>query len=73
MYLFEQEMMSHLSDSEQREVDQLNNDIRRHTEECKKLFNDRLQLQYDGILLLKNTFTKQHEHLSEVSFHRINS
>jgi hypothetical protein len=73
MYLFEQEMMSQLSDSEQMEVDQLNNDIRRLTEECKKLFNERLQLQYDGILLLKNTFTKQHEHLSEVSFHRINS
>lgn len=72
MCLFEQEMTSHLSESEQMEVDQLNNDIRRLTEECKKLFSERLQLQYDRVLLLKNTFTKQHETLSEVSFHRIN-
>ncbi|XP_021919890.1 structural maintenance of chromosomes protein 3-like isoform X3 [Zootermopsis nevadensis] len=59
------EMTSHLSESEQMEVDQLNNDIRRLTEECKKLFSERLQLQYDRVLLLKNTFTKQHETLSE--------
>jgi hypothetical protein len=73
MYLFEQEMTSQLSQSEQMEVDQLNNDIRRITEEYKKLFTARLQLQYDRVLLLKNIFTKQHEHLSQVSFCRINS
>jgi hypothetical protein len=66
-------MVSHLSESEQREVDHLNDDIRRLTEKCKKLFSERLQLQYDRVQLLKTTFTKQHEHLSEVSFHRINS
>jgi hypothetical protein len=66
-------MVSQLSESEQREVDHLNDDIRRLTEECKKIFNERLQLQYDRVQLLKTTFTKQHEHLSEVRFRRINS
>jgi hypothetical protein len=73
MYLFEQEMTSQLSESEQMEVDQLNNDIRRLTEECKKLFSERLQLQYDRVLEQKNMFSKRHELLSEVGFHRINS
>jgi hypothetical protein len=66
-------MVSQLSESEQREVDHLNDDIRRLTEECKKMFSERLQLQYDRVQLLKTTFTKQHENLSEVSFHKINS
>jgi hypothetical protein len=66
-------MVSHLSESEQREVDHLNDDIRRLTEECKKMFSERLRLQYDRVQLLQTTYAKQHEHLSEVSFHRINS
>jgi hypothetical protein len=37
------------------------------------MFNERMQLQYDRVQLLKTAFTKQHDHLSEVSFHRINS
>jgi hypothetical protein len=73
LYLFEQEMVSQLSEAEQMEVDQLNDDIRRLTEECKRMFSERLQLQYDRELLLKNTLTKQHEHLTEVSFHKISS
>ncbi|PNF41125.1 hypothetical protein B7P43_G04530 [Cryptotermes secundus] len=60
------EMVAHLSESEQREMDHLNDDIRRLTEECKKLFSERLQLQYDRVQLLKTTFIKQHEHLSEI-------
>jgi hypothetical protein len=66
-------MVSQLSESEQREVDHLNGEIRRLTEECKTMFNERLQLQYDRVQLLKTTFTNQHEHLLEVSLHRINS
>jgi len=66
-------MVSQLSESEQREVDQLNDDIRRLTEECKKLFTERLQLQYDRELLQKSTFARRHERLLEVSFCRKNS
>lgn len=66
-------MVSQLSEAEQKEVDQLNDDIRRLTEECKKMFNERLQLQYDRELLLKNTLTTQHEHLTEVSVHKKSS
>jgi len=73
LYLFEQEMVSQLSEDEQKEVDQLNDDIRRLTEECKKMFNERLQLHYDRELLLKTTLTKQHEHLTEVSLHKIST
>jgi hypothetical protein len=73
MYLSGQEMASQLSESEQREMDHLNDDIRRLTEECKKMFNGRLQLQYDRVQLMKSTHIKQHEYLSEVSFRRINS
>jgi hypothetical protein len=64
-------MVSQLSEAEQNEVDQLNDDIRRLTGECKQMFSERLQLQYEAELLLKNTLTKQHEHLTEVSFHKI--
>lgn len=63
-------MVSQLSETEQKEVDQLNDDIRRLTEECKKMFSERLQLSYDRELLLKNTLTKQREHLTEVSVHK---
>lgn len=66
-------MVSQLSEAEQKEVDQLNDDIRRLTEECKKMFNERLQLHYDRELLLKTTLTKQHEHLTEVSLHKIST
>jgi preprotein translocase subunit SecA len=66
-------MVSQLSEAEQKEVDQLNDDIRKLTEECKKMFSERLQLQYDRELLLKSTLTKQHERLTEVSLHIISS
>ena len=66
-------MVSQLSEAEQKEVDQLNDDIRGLTEDCKTIFNERLQLHYDRELLLKNTLTKQHEHLTEVSLHKISS
>jgi len=73
LYVFEQEMVSQLSEAEQKEVDQLNDNIRRLTEECKIMFNERLELHYDRELLMKNTLTKQHEHLTEVSLHKISS
>jgi hypothetical protein len=66
-------MVSQLSEAEQKEVDQLSDDIRTLKEECKKIFNDCLQLHYDRELLLENTLTKQHECLTEVSLYKISS
>jgi hypothetical protein len=59
-------MTDQLSSSEQRTLNQLNDDIRVLTEEYKSLLKKKSELQYEKELSLKSVLIKEHEQLTEV-------